>query len=228
MRYDTDFRIVYTRPGGPGSIPGEGPVSIVSPSARALHCLRHGGGLQQLAYRSNWPATDLQGFKRYLESSQWPRWVAAGMAEDAARQYIRRYLIGGASETEAWNLIIAKDAAPYGTGIETWPAEDVPADRDYRNAWRRAAWGGPIRIDLDVARDIQWQRIEQAAMAANEAALQADLRAHILGRSTNGPELIFVDERSWRHRIEAARSIEALRQLWPAELAHPTQRRLAA
>ena len=191
-----NHRIVLTRPGGY--------VSIVCPSMNAIRYMGSGG---------RWPGATRGWLDQQIERS-----LTAGMAEAAVRRHVHAMQFGGCTTAEALAIIRDRDCAHRGTGIELWPAQDVSADRWFRDAWRRAESGGPIWIDLPTARLIQLRKTEQAVGRHNKAAVEEDDRVSLAGRLTNGPAFVEFDRRRIRDRLLAASTLEQVRAVWPEGL----------
>lgn len=147
-----------------------------------------------------------------------------GIAGDAAARHWRALALGGCVEAEA--LAIVRDTATIDAGVPGVKAAvaglmdlaDLPADRWFRDAWRRTESGGPIWIDLPAARLIQLRRAEQAAERHNKAAVEEDDRVSLAGRLTNGPAFVEFDRRRIRDRLVAAATVEQVRAVWPEGL----------
>lgn len=163
--------IVYTRP--------DGCVSVCAPSLTALRYMTHGGG--------RWNGFDPGFLDRQIEAqSQY------GVGERAARAFVRAMQYGGCTDAEAYGLMRDRFCAHLGTGCELWARDEIP-DRWFRNAWRRSPNGGPIRIDMHMARKLQFRHI-QALSESHKLNLLPDL---------------------WRRRIRAAQTPEELRTILP-------------
>ena len=182
-----DKRIVYTR--------FDGGVSVCCPTDECIAWMTGGGGI--------WDK-EPPGF---LEV-QIERMIEAGHGADASRRFARAVQFGGCTTAEALGIIRDRDCAHLGTAIELWDAGEIPADRWFRNAWRRSHNGGPICIDLNLAKPIQFQRIK-AAIDKENARRSADLYARP----------IEIDAAALRTQIIAADDESKLRRIWPKELA---------
>lgn len=179
-------RIVYTR--------FDGGVSVCCPADECIAWMTGGGGIWD-----RYPPGFLD--------IQIDRMIEAGHGPDAARRFARAVQFGGCTTAEALGIIRDRDCAHLGTAIELWDADDVPTDRWFRNAWKRSANGGPISIDLKLAKPIQYQRIRQAFEKENTRRA-SDLDAAPL-------------ELDWLHvrqRVKRAREETELRHIWPEEL----------
>lgn len=143
----------------------------------------------------------------FLET-QIERQIAEGVSADVAARYAMAMQFGGCTTAEALEIIRDRDCAPYGTAIELWDVVDVPADRWFRDAWRRSQNGGPISVDLRLAKSIQFTRARGAV--ASENKLRAD-------RLAWEPK-IEVDWMAIRRQCVATSSIEELCTIWPREL----------
>lgn len=165
--------IIYTR--------HDGGVDICWPSEECLVWLSSGGF---------WSSQEPGMADRQTEIH-----ITSGKREWAVRRFIRSLQEGGCTTAEAYEIIRDQDCAHLGTGHELIAREDLPS-RWFRDAWRRSHNGGPIGIDMAVARKIQLRRIKSAAEKH-----KADLA---LPR--------------WRERIRRASSPEQIKQIWPSGL----------
>jgi hypothetical protein len=181
-------RIVYTR--------FDGGVSVCHPSADIIAWMGCGG------FWGNKP--------RGFVDTQIERQIARGVHPDAARRFARSMTLGGCTTAEALAIIRDRDCAHKGTGLELWDVSDIPSDRWFRNAWRRSHNGGPIDIDLKLARPIQWGRLRSAVK-------QEDTRR---AESFDEERPLSVDWTQIRSAIRHARDEKELRRVWPAELTH--------
>lgn len=198
--------IIYTRSGGGVS------VATASPEFMRAAC---NGGDQSIAV---------------LPVDEWvARKTAQGHSEDAAYRHALAWWHGGCTTAEMW--AIRRDIEPR----RIWNAETrieivtlapelvditeaLPADRWFRDAWRRAEDGGPIWIDLDTARDIQRRRIKAAIDAWNKQAAEDEERAFFANRQTNGPAIIEFDRQRIRDALWRALTPAAIRAVWPEDL----------
>lgn len=138
----TRERILATQP--------DGSVHITCPSEWGIAALMQGG-----AWDGHWPGFWI---------AQVMRMVARGVPSSAAYRYARTMMTGGATRRDAIEIIRDRDCR--GMAIEIVDIAEIPADRTYRNAWRRSSNGGPIWIDEDKAREIDeacmWRQYETA------------------------------------------------------------------
>lgn len=88
-----------------------------------------------------------------------------GVGDDAARRFVCAMQFGGLTEPQAWDVVVARFCAPFGSACEVWDDADLP-DWRYRDAWRRSTNGGPIWIDEAKALAID----EARAWSAHQAA----------------------------------------------------------
>lgn len=179
--------IVYTRP--------DGGVSICHPVPSCLRDMSCGG---------HWPFARRGWLEQQIERN-----IAEGRDPDASRRFVHALAWGGCSTAEALAIIRDRDCGHLGTAHELWDREDIPADRWFRDAWRRSHNGGPIGIDLTAARNIQWRRIQEAAQDA-QAKLDADYRT--AGRR------IEIDRPALISALERARDEDDVRRVWPSSL----------
>mgnify|MGYP001571673366 FL=1 len=82
--------------------------------------------------------------------------------------------------------------------------DELP-DRWFRNAWTRSANGGPVGVDLRLARPLQWQHARQAVAAENQKRAE----------SFEAIRPVVVDWEQIRSAIRHARDEEELRRVWP-------------
>ena len=183
----TSKRIVYTC--------HDGSVSVCIPTDWAIKALASGGF---------WGARPRGWYDRQVESQ-----VARGVLPDAASRYVRAMITGGCTTAEALAIIRDRDCAHLGTQIELQDASDLPADRWFRNAWSRSANGGPIGVNLELARPIQWQKARDAVAAANKQRAESFV--------AQGP--IEPDWGTIRQAITNARDEKELRAIWPKGVA---------
>jgi len=196
-------RIVFTRP---GSL-----VSVVCPADRALRIYAEGAGPNVAKCGTNWYWNARRG--RGWLSLQIDRQVAAGHDPDVARRHVLAMTFGGLTTNHGLALICDRDCKNRGTGIELWSIAEVPVDRWFRNAWRRATDGGPIWIDLEAAKLIQQAKVVRRIDGYNaRQRARPDLWGH------NGPQLLDVDFAYFKRRCSEARSLDQLQTVWPAEL----------
>jgi hypothetical protein len=177
--------IVYTRH-------DDGGVSVNSgPSREVLRAMQCGG---------YWAA-----FPRGFVETQIERQIGAGINPDHARRFAHAVAFGGTTEAEAWDIIKDRDCARFGKLHELQDRADLPADRWFRDAWRRSANGGPVGIDLEKARPIQWAHIWAAVRRENER------------RKVSFEMLPPVPEpgHDLNYAIRHARDDEELRRIWP-------------
>lgn len=86
---------------------------------------------------------------------------SSGIPTDAAMRFVHAVAFGGCSYQETMAILRDKDCAPNGTACELVDQTDLPRDRRLRDAWRRSPNGGPIYIDMGLARPIHWARIRE-------------------------------------------------------------------
>lgn len=180
-------RIVYNRN-------DDGGVSVSNPTDWAMRAMCNGGA---------WPSFDW--FYPGFDEVQIERMVARGVRSDVAFRYARAMMRGGCTTAEAMEIIRDRDCAPYGTAIELWDVSEVPTDRWFRDAWRRSQNGGPISIELKLARPIQWKRARRAVEMENK-------------RRADEFDLMLPVEVDWariRDRIKCAQEEVDLRRIWP-------------
>ncbi len=117
---------------------------------------------------------------------------------------------GGCTTAEALGIIRDRDCAHLGTAIELWDLVDVPTERWFRNAWVRSHNGGPISINLKLARPIQWKKAKSAVASENKRR-KDDFDDYM-------KPLIEVDWDAFRQKLIRAQDEIDLRQIWPEGL----------
>lgn len=177
-------RIVYTRNSDSG-------VSVCCPTQWVMHGLAQGGMWGNLP--------------RGALDAMIDRAIAGGRPADGARRFIRAMHFGGCSTAEAYAIVRDRDCAHLGTAFELWDETDFPHDRWFRDAWRRSPNGGPIGIDMKLARPVQWRKIRSAVASANKRREEAFEPA-------GGP--IEPDWGRLRDKIRAAQDESDLRRIW--------------
>lgn len=184
-------RLVFTFP--------DGRVGVTTPSHEALYFMTGPGRY--------WGAVGA-GFLREIVRRKTCPVLQQGhpCTTEAAARFVAAMHTGGVSCAEAWGIIAQHDCARFGTLIEIQRIEDLPRDRWFRDAWTRSANGGPVGVDLDKARVIQWQHIGNVLYAFNEWRGQ-----RMLAPLTLDPALIAL-------KIGDARDEDELRAVWPDEL----------
>ena len=174
-------RIVYTR--------HDGGVSICVPNDWVLSVMSCGGLWNDKP-------------RGYMDI-QIERQIARGVNEDAAHRYAMAVMLGGCTTAEALEIIRDRDCAHLGTAIELWDRGDVPTDRWFRDAWRRSHNGGPISVNLKLAKPIQMRRIGDAVIEENRRR-ERELIAPFE-----------YDRDRLRSKIMSARDENELRRIWP-------------
>lgn len=179
--------IVFTR--------HDGGVSVCTPTKEVLGQMLNGG------FWADKP--------RWFVDEQVHRQVKGGIREDHAARFAKAIYYGGVSEREAYEIIRDRDTARLGTLHELHDTEDLPADRWFREAWRRSRNGGPIGIALEPARLAHWERLVMAAEDEN--------RRRALALRPQAP--IALD--AYRAPVECAPDTDELRRIWPEGLIRP-------
>lgn len=177
--------ILYTR--------HDGGVSVCHPTRDVFNIMQHGG------YWNDRP----HGFV----SAQIERQISSGIAPDHARRFAHAVAFGGCSEAEAWEIIRDRDCARHGTQHELIDTGELPP-RWFRDAWSRSANGGPVNINLEKAKPIQWSRLVQAVSQENKRR-EFDL--------FGGPP-IKLPKLTIQSAIRNARDAEELERIWLPEL----------
>lgn len=175
-------RIVYTRH-------SDGGVDVCIPSAEIFRIMQFGG------YWDDRP----RGFVQ----TQIERQIEGGIAPDHARRFAHAVAFGGCTEAEVYDIIRDRDCARHGTLHELIDASELP-DRWFRDAWRRSPNGGPVGVDLDKARNVQWKRL---CFAVNEENKRRALDLF-------GLAPIKLPKLTYQNAIKHARDEDELRKVW--------------
>lgn len=179
-------RLVYNRYSDHG-------VSVCQPNQAIIRGMCHGG-------LWSWGHGGMRGFVE----TQTERQIADGIDRDTARRFSLAMAFGGCTTAESLDLIRDRDCRD-GYAVELWDITDVPHDRWFRDAWRRSRNGGPISIDLRLARPIQWKRARDAVEKENKKrAASLDILSPVE-----------VDWERFRERIKGASDEMGLRMIWP-------------
>tara|TARA_R110000868_G_scaffold350020_1_gene611284 strand:+ start:266 stop:742 length:477 start_codon:yes stop_codon:yes gene_type:complete len=128
----------------------------------------------------------------------------AGIREDHAAAFAKAIAFGGVSERDAYRIICDRDCARNGELHELQDTDEIPSDRWFRDAWRRSRNGGPIGVNLELARPIQWERLQDAIERENRR------RERLL---TPIPPIAAAE--NFRAGVCHARDDEELRRVWP-------------
>jgi len=175
-------RIVYTR--------HDGGVSVCVPSPDIFKIMQCGG------YWDDRP--------RGFVDAQIERQIADGIDPAHARRFAHGVAFGGCTEAEAWEILRDRDCARHGVQHALIDATELP-DRWFRNAWTRGHNGGPIYIDMEKARPIQWENIVVAIRAENRRR-ELDLF---------GKAPVRLQRQTWQRAIANARDEDELRRVFP-------------
>lgn len=149
-----------------------------------------------------------------FDEVQIERMMKRNIRSDVAARYARAMMEGGCTTAEALELIRDRDCEPVGTVMELWDVEDIPADRWFRDAWRRSPNGGPITVNLKLAMPIQFG-YARAAVECENKRREASF--------DNWRPPIEVDWHAMRRRILQVTSVEELRTIWPRGVAIVSQ-----
>lgn len=128
----------------------------------------------------------------------------AGHNSDVSARFVRAAMRGGLAEYEAYCVIRDRDCAA-GLAHDVIDARDLP-DRWFRNAWRRSSNGGPVWVDDDAAKRIQWRKILDAVDCENKR------RARDLCDPLN------VNLEIYKSAIEGAHRLSEIRRIWPDDI----------
>jgi len=186
--------IVSTRP--------DGAVSITRPTSPCFKMLTHGGA--PVAMFARRASRDWE-IEKHLKSDAWHPSLPQSVRERLAARWVDGLMLGGLTDAEAYGLVRDRDTDDDWTGKELWDADEVPADRWYRDAWRRSHNGGPISIELRFARAVQYSRIRSAAH--NEDARRA-ADPDAFGAAP-------IELTPYVHAVRSARDLDELRKIWP-------------
>lgn len=129
--------------------------------------------------------------------------ISSGIAPDHARRFAHAVAFGGCSEAETYDILKDRDCARHGVLHELIDPSELP-DRWFRNAWCRSGNGGPVSINLDLARPLQWGRLYRAVERVNVKRRSA---------FESIPEII-IDKPRITSAIKHARDDEELRRVW--------------
>ena len=173
--------ILYTK--------NEGGVAVCPPTEEIFQAMQFGGMWDHMPHG--------------VVSRQIDAQVASGIRPDHARRYAYAVAFGGCSEAEGWEIIRDRDCARHGYLHELIDNSELP-DRWFRDAWKRSENGGPVAIDLEKARAIQWKRLLFAVNTENGR------------RSTDlfGKAPIRIPRVSIQRAIKSARDEDELRRIW--------------
>lgn len=122
----------------------DGGVTVQHPAPECLKALASGG------YYGRPP-------RGFIEE-QIERQVRDGRDRKAAARFTNALVYGCGNSKLALEILRDRDCAHRGFNIELIDTGDLPS-RWFRDAWRRSANGGPVSIDLELARPIQWAKI---------------------------------------------------------------------
>ncbi len=161
---------------------------------------------------------------RHLHDGAWGSWksdwvdyevhhaIKDGRNPEGVKRFCTAMVKGGATEREVWTLIRDRDCLHKGTLHELMHTSELP-DRWFRDAWRRSPNGGPVGVDLEKARPIQWQKI-LAAVSQENKRRELDLF---------GLPPIRLPRLTYQSAIKHARDEEELRRIWVPGLSSPLQ-----
>ena len=168
----------------------DGSVSVCHPSPDIFAIMQSGG------YWDDRPAGFVQ--------SQIDRQIADGIDPDHARRFAHAVAFGGCTEAEAWNILRDRDCGRHGFHHDVIYTATLP-DRWFRNAWTRGHNGGPVFVNLEKARPLQWQKIVSAIRTEN-AKRELDL----FGKAS-----VKLQRQLWQSAICSARDEDELRRVFP-------------
>lgn len=177
--------ILYTRI-------SDGGVNVCWPSQWAIGVMSSGGMWSDMP-------------RGYLKT-QIERGIERGRPERAQWRYVTAMHFGGCSTAEALEIIRDRDCEPFGTAFEAVEYDEIPQDRWFRNAWKRSPNGGPITIDMKLARNCQFQHIKRH-LAVEQQRFSSDL--DLIDKNLD------IDLRPLINRILDAKDLDRLRMVWP-------------
>lgn len=142
-----------------------------------------------------------------------------------APNYIAKLMADGMTEVEAVDVVRAKDVPANAVDVEIIEVAAIPTDRWFRNAWTRAVGGGPIKIDMPKAREIQANKIQRARRDEIDRLRSEEDTARFVGRATNANQhaanrttLETMNFPAVAASIASAANPTALRAIWPIGL----------
>lgn len=182
-------RIVYIRH-------SDGGVDVCRPMKEALRAMSSGG---------YW-----DGRPRGFVDEQIRRQVEEGRIYEHVVRFCNAIAFGGCSTAEAFDIIRGRDCGHVGHSFEKIQYDDLPEDRWFRNAWR-LNHNGAVRVDIELARPIQIERIENAINLYHQKRIMTAIRK---------PKAIKVNMANIKRYISKAVSVDRLRAIWPEELTH--------
>lgn len=167
----------------------KGNIEVCHPSPQIFAIMSHGG----------WWDLAPRGFvDRQIE-----RQVSSGIDPDHAARFAKAVAFGGVTEAETWGIIKDRDCARHGDLHEVQRLEELPG-RWFRDAWRRGRNGGPIGVDLEKARHVQFQNLK---VAFNGYAKKQEFE--YLPKPKIAPQWLTI-----RSAIRHARDEDELRKVW--------------
>ena len=178
-----------------------GNVLVTYPTEEARSFMTRGGGWFDHHERG------IRGGLKYEIDKQ----VAQGLPEEATIRLLNAMAFGGCTDAEFYEIIRDRDCWNMGTMQELSSITDLP-DRWFRDAWKRSANGGPVMIDLEKARPIQAQHIDDAIQRANSRP------TGLLAELFPLKPVIEFNMAKLAQKIRDARDDLELRAVWPVEL----------
>lgn len=128
------------------------------------------------------------------------------ISEDAASRFVKGMRWGGLSTQEVWEVIRLHDCTRGDDGLlhELIDTTELP-DRYFRDAWTRSANGGPVRVDVEKAKHVHWDRM------VNIVEFENARRSRLLFELPPVP----FDRNFYRNAIKNARDADELKRIWP-------------
>ena len=117
-----------------------------------------------------------------------------------------------ATEDEAIATIQAKDVPADATNVEVMDRAQIPALREYRNAWEKLG-AGPPTVNMPKARLLHVERIDTAKRAKSRDLIERET----MGKNVTAEKARF-RAINVQAQIDAAATPEALSAIWPLEL----------
>lgn len=135
------------------------------------------------------------------------RQVRDGRIRQHAAAFTNALVYGCGSSKRALEIVRDRDCAHRGFNIELIDTAELP-DRWFRDAWTRSSNGGPVTVNLEHARTIQWAKIKQAV--ADERLMR---QVSFVRRTA-----LRIFWGTLRSAVDHARDEAELRRVWPEGL----------
>lgn len=148
--------------------------------------------------------------------------VRSGYDPDFAAKWTQAQISGGETDATALGMVALK-TFPSQFDVVATEQENIPADRFFRDAWRRDPGSDRLYVDPDASKVIFSRRlIEAKGMSVKKLTDELDVLL-LTGKTDQALEaqheaLISLNLRALGAKVMAAASPEELKALWPAEL----------